>query len=421
MTTSTLRSLALGAAATAVSLTLAAPHTDAQCFGDDNLDNGGCCDQTVVQLPDFPQVQMPGLGVCWDNCDVFDQNEIFVEWQPLQQTVCGQYKSILRVIDATFGVTLMTGEMTLDYSRTWLEFDPTGGVHQVWRFVAKADMTANPGPVIQPLCPVPPILSQVPNGIAFFYGYMDYVDCPATPGTQPPRNALVLYHACDRFIHTPGFSSQPGVFNPEQSYAIVAPHTAAQPFIPANQIAPGGPIVQGATRNVSVSPQVCNVEDRVLDGSIDALAAGCVCVLQKNPKQQTLRDFRAVTSCPSPVGLNGNWDSQAFGFPNTLPWFEMVTTSIGFWASPFAYPGEESAWVDEGLFIHEDVCTGSFIEVKYGGTTAKGWDAMDFNGVGLGSFTDIADNWSAPLFGPYFLPIFGDTQPTDRVIHVNLP
>lgn len=417
----TLRTLAV-AAVTAAALT--APHTAAQCFGDDNLANGNCCSQTIAQLPDFPDVQMPGLGICWDKCSLDQQNDLRVEWQQLQQTVCGQYTTTLRVTDATFGTTLMTGAMTLDYSRTWLEFDPAGDVHQVWRFVAKADMRAVAGTPVPPTCPVPPILTQNPNGIAFFYGYMDYVDCQPTPGTVPPRNALVLYHACDRFIHQAGYSSQPAPasgYNPTQTYAIVAPHSSAQPFVPMNAIAPGGPVVSGATRNVSTSPQVCNVEDRTLQGSIDPLAAGCLCTLQKNPKQQTVRDFRATTACPSPTGLPGNWDSQAFGFPNTLPWFEMVTTSIGTWTNPTLYPGEEFAWVDEGLFVHEDVCVGPFIEVKYGASTAKGWDAMGFNGTILGPFTDIADNWSSPLFGPYNLPIFGDTQPTDRVIHVNLP
>ncbi len=415
MKTSIISRLALS---TVAALALAVPASNAQCFGDDNLDNGPCCGLTQANLPDFPGVQMGGLGVCWDACAVVDKNNIRVEWGTLNQTVCGQYVTPLRVIDGATGTILLDGPMTLDYSRTWIEIDPTGIAHQVWRFVAKVDLTATAPAGAVPPCPVPLNLVQNPNATAFFYGYLDYVDCQTTPGFGP-RNALVLYHPCDRFMHTPGFSSQPGAAHGDDAFAIVAPHNAAQPFTPVNQKAPGGPVIEGATRNVSPSPQVCFVEDQVSVGSIAALAAGCLCTVQKNPKQHTIRDFNAMTTCPSPVGVPGDWDSQAVNFP-TLPWFEMVTTSIGFWSTPGLYPGEESAWADEGLFIHQDVCQGSFIEIKYGGSTNKGWDALSFAGNQLGSFTDIADNWSAPLFGPYNLPIFGSSQPTDRVIHVNL-
>ena len=120
------------------------------------------------------------------------------------------------------------------------------------------------------------------------------------------------------------------------------------------------------------------------------------------------------------TGIPGGWTSLNINFP-VLPWFHMVTTSIGFWGNPNVYPGQEVAWVDEGLFVHQDSCVGNFVELKYGGSTAKGWTAMLQTGVIASQFTDIADNWSAPLLGPYPFPIYGSVQPTDHLIYVNKP
>ena len=88
---------------------------------------------------------------------------------------------------------------------------------------------------------------------------------------------LVLFHNCDRFIHSPGLSDKPGVFHADRSYAIVAPHSAVQPFVPMNAIASGGPLIGEATRNVnSSSPPlgVCTVEDEVIIGDMTLFGAG---------------------------------------------------------------------------------------------------------------------------------------------------
>jgi hypothetical protein len=403
-----------------VLLTALAPVGSGQCFGPDNLDAGGCCAPVQANLPNFPTTSMPGLGICWDSCSVSGTNDLSVNWLALAQGSCGQYQTLVTVSDTTTGVPILTGTLVLDYTRTWLETDTVGNVTQVWRFLAKGDLSVVTAGVT-PTCPVPPcILPTGPYQTAFFHGYLDYAVCDPT---TPYENALVLYHACDRFIHAPGLSDKPGTFHPEHSYAIVAPHSAAQPFVPSNAIAPGGLLVGEAARTVNnpaIPPTVCTVEDRITAGGLLPLGAGCVCTLTTFPKQQTLREFSGQTGCVNPIGVPGGWVSLDILFP-TLPWLHMVSTSIGRWSSPLAYPGPERAWVDEGLFIHQDPCTGDVIELKYGATTQFGWDPQLPIGITVKSFTDLADNYTAPLGGPYPGPILGSVQPTDRLIYVNTP
>ena len=85
------------------------------------------------------------------------------------------------------------------------------------------------------------------------------------------------------------------------------------------------------------------------------------------------------------------------------------------------YPGLEAAWADEGLFIRQDACTGDFVELKYGASTDKGWPVLLPIPVIVSKFTDLADNYSAPLSGPYPLPINGHVMPTDHLVYVNEP
>ena len=47
-------------------------------------------------------------------------------------------------------------------------------------------------------------------------------------------------HGSDNFVHHPLLSSQPGVFNPTETYAIVGPDTAANPFTPSISTPPSG-------------------------------------------------------------------------------------------------------------------------------------------------------------------------------------
>lgn len=410
-------------AALAVPVLALALHTTpatAQCFGPDQLDFGACCGPVIPVLPGFISTSLPGLGLQWGQCTLTNQRTLKVAWTTLVPGInCTEFQTTLQIFDGTSGAPLMAGPMVCDYTRTWIETDPAGVSTQVWRFVVKVDLqnlTTGAPPV-----PVPNCLGPTgPHPTAFFYGYMDYAACTAA---GPFENSLVLYHAADRFIHMPGLSSRPGIFHPSVSYAIVAPHSALQPFLPAPTQAGGGPLVGEGVRDMrmpGIPPGICITEDHVMQGAMTKLGAGCINTISTNPKQQTLRQFTGTTNCVNTAGLPGSWATLNVSFP-TLPWFHMVTTSIGTWTNGNVYPGKESAWVDEGLFVHSDPCIGDFIELKYGGSTENGWTVTLPIPPIVSKFTDIADNYTAPVGGPYPTPILGNVMPTDRLIYVNEP
>jgi len=186
-----------------------------------------------------------------------------------------------------------------------------------------------------------------------------------------------------------------------------------------NLLASGNPVMGEATRRVNTPPPAtfCVFEDRVTQASLTLLGAGCLNTMLANPKQQSLRQFNGVTGCVNTAGVPGQWVSLLVNFP-VLPWYHLVSTSFGMWTNPGVYPGQESAWADEGLFVHRDTCSGSFVELKYGGSTLGGWTA--FTPIGpVKAFTDLVDNYTAPSAGPYPTPILGSVRPSDHLIYVN--
>lgn len=398
-----------------LSLVVARPAS-AQC-GPDGLDLGACCQLINANLPGFIGQQLPGLGITWNNCMPVQQANLVVDVSTPTLVRCGQYQANVFVRDVNTNIMLLTGTMTLDYTRTWQEVHPSGVVDRVWRFAAKADLkVATLG--VPPLTPIPNCIAPFgPHQTAFFYGYMDWSGgCTGTP----PRNALVLYHANDFFIHNPALSDKPGAFHASRAYAIVAPHNTAQFFIPANQFAPAGAMFAEATRDVPPSTLACVVEDRVVSGFVNNFGAACLCSFTTTPQQHNFRQIAGKTACVNAVGQNGNFQSLALSFP-TLPWFHMTSTSIGFWTNPNIYPGTESAWVEEGLFLRQVPCQGDFVGIYYGGSTDGGMTPLLPIPVVADGFVDIADNYTAPVNGPYPFPILGSIRPTDHLIYVNVP
>ncbi len=405
-------------AAIAISCAIAPRAAVAQtiCSGPDGLGiAGACCQLVTPNLPNFGAVNLPGLGVCYLNCGVGPQNALNIDISPPTLIQCQEYVSSMTVKDIGSGTIIMAGKLYLTYTRTWDEIDPAGGFHQVWRFAAKADLSAVAGGA--PVCPLPkclPPFSTQPT--AFFYGYMDY---SSLCGTIISQNSLVLMHQCDFFIHKPGFSSRPGVFHPNESYAIVAPHSTAQLFIPSINPAASGPMFLGGTREVvNIPGGLCLTTDPLQSGQINNLGGACLCPPTTFPKQHRFRSFQGSNLCPNAIGVASTFQALTVSFP-TLPWFNLVTTNVGRWSNPNVYPGQEAAYVDEGLFIQNEACSGQWVSIQYGGSTRFGWSIA--NPVLITSSTDLADNYTAPLAGPYSFPIFGNVMNTDRVLFVDGP
>jgi hypothetical protein len=413
MTSRLLLSFAGRAAAAALTLALFVPATSAQCFGPDGLDSAPCCTPVLANLPPFPPLSMDADGICWNACMLSNETCIRLDLSPPVPITCSKYSAVLNVTDCA-GLPLLKGTVTLDYLRTWTENAVPGAApNQVWRFAAKVDLVGSA--VASPLCPVPPC-ALTPGASAFYYGYVDYSQNCATSEFD---GVIVLYHACDKFIHNPPFSSVPGSFHPAATYALVGPHTPMNPFVPTIMAPPGGILTAEAMRRVTPNPiGMCNAEEPVLQGIFQPLIAGCLCPLALVPPLQSGNHLSGTGMCGGAFKSLNLW-------PLT-PWFELTTTSIGRWSNALSYPGTEHASVAEGLFVYADPCpnptvppTSSF-DIFYGSLTQGGYlVAPSPIGLLTNRFLDLASNYSVPVVSPVVLPLFGRVGPTDHLIYVN--
>ncbi|QDU65437.1 hypothetical protein [Engelhardtia mirabilis] len=392
------------------------PSAEAQspCFLFDQLESAPCCAPVNLSVPAFGPGAMPATGLCWNACGLAGQNCISVDWDPIAPTpLCGHYVTKLRVTDCS-GIVLMSGALELDYTRTWEETAVPGTVGtQVWRFAAKIDFGGSF--TATPVCPVPPDLGPYPT--SFWYGYFDVAeDCFA--GTV--ENALVLFHNCDAFTHHPTLSSQPGTFHPTSTYAIVAPDTPGNPFLPTSAPLPGGPIVAEAMRRLdpSLPPGVCLAEEPVLQGGLIPIGSGCLCPLSLAPAQNTASTLFGNGVC------GGSFLSLNF-WP-VAPWLDFTTASIGTWTTTASYPGPERVSAAEGVFLYRDVCdpTGVLaqsIDVFYGAVTQGGYLVLPTSPIAptTDRFIDLASNYSHTLPAPVTFPVFGTVKPTKHLIYVN--
>ncbi len=402
----------------------------AQCFGPDNL-FGPCCAPTSANLPNFPAITLPGLGVCWTQCAVDSQNPLTVALGAPIFGSCGVYGSPITVTNPAAPTQTLTGLVRMDYSRTWIESSTPGVVPvQVWRFVVKVDLSFAGTPAPPLACPSPTCLPG--QQTAFYYGYIDYAaSCNASGPTW--EAAVVLFHSCDSYIHTPGLSSRPGAFHPGRVFAIVAPHTTAIPFVPSANLFPNGPLIAQSVRDLLPVPGTiaCNFEERLSGGVQQRIGFGCLCPIAGNTTRMSANILQGKGTCPDTSGAVSGF--SALNVPNTN-WVYEIKFSLGCWQPPAAstlYPGQECAFADEGVFTFHEACfvnpngtTGAdFIEIFYGGSTTFGWAPTSLNPAVILSnrFIDMANNYSAPLLGPYPGPAVGNVMASRHIINVNVP
>lgn len=405
-----------------------APNTQAQgCNTPDGLD-GGCWQQVQPTLPAFPAVSLPGAAVCFEACAP-TKDCVKMELSAPMLAGCTHYLSRLDVFDCGSGDLLLTGDLRLDYTRTWRERSPGSQQAnlQVWRFTAKGDIGA--GDTETGTCIVPTSLGTYPT--IFYSGYVDMVfDCAEGSWTS----AAMLFHGCDAFQHAEGLSSRPGDFDPETSFALVMPDTAANPFLPSLAPAPGGPLSEEALRTVRQGPGpiVCRAEEPLDSGVLVPLASVCLCPLAVGPAQVTVSYFEGRGTCLDPTGQPSSFQSLN-AFPQ-VPWFELVSFRIGEWTTGANYPGPEQLWANEGLIVYRDSCvaaspegqgqSANFLELHYGATTKRGFPVLPVEGGDplSDTFVDTASNLSHRLGqgNPVQLPILGDARPTDHLIYVNV-
>ncbi|MEQ8768402.1 MAG: hypothetical protein RL885_31145 [Planctomycetota bacterium] len=416
-----IRMLRLAAFIGIVALTIgfAAPAQAQLCFGPDGL-QGNCWEKTPANLPDLPEFKLEASGICWNKCDPQKLAGV-LEFQAPNRLTCGVYDSVVTMNDAA-GVPQLVGRARLDYTRTWEEADPNGRVYQVWRFLTKVDFSL--GQANAPSCIVPRCAFS--GQTVFYYGYVDYaLEC----NNQQFFNSAVLFHPCDRFIHDPRHSSRPGVFHPDDYFALVAPDNAATPFTPfasTSAVVPPAGAALGAVRLVpALGTPDCVKEERLQQHVTNNIGQACACPLDRTRNGVTAQFNQGDGSCPDAAGQNSNYAAINTFIPGLLfPWLFTVTHHVGAWGggagSP--YPGPEAVYVNEGFYRFYDSCSARLsIDVSYGAMTERGfqvkpdpqrpWQATD-------RFLDIASNYSRTQgINP---PFTGQVFPTQHLIYVNI-
>jgi hypothetical protein len=400
------------------------------CFVPDNLD-GPCCAQIGVNLPPLPAFTLPGTSIAWDACALAGQVCSSISLQaPAPTPVCGQFSANLRVQDCA-GATLLQGQAVLDYARTWVEqgnvATPQGPApvdFQVYRFLLKVDLLPQAGVPVVPSVTVPSDLLL--NNSAFYYGYVDYARVCQTGSFQ---QSIVLFHASDFLINFPGISSGVAGANPIRSHALVAPDTAANPFVPAAFAVVNGVVNEDSVRtignpNMPGAPASCRTEeDLFAGGSYIPIAFGCMSPPMLGPVQTAVIQMTGNSNCGSAF--------QSLNLFGITPWIETVSTSIGNWTTGVNYPGPERVRADEGLFSYRDGClaggpgagNGQSLEIFYGAETLGGFPSQLVEPGGViipvNRFVDLASNWRRPAGTPLMLPAIGKVMNSFHIISTN--
>lgn len=367
------------------------------CLGPDNLD-GPCCDNQLLTLPPFPDLVMQGSAISWTDCIPNPKAPATITLATPNQVECDHFTSTLNV-DNLAGISLATGVVELTYSRTWDEIDPSGMIFQVFRFLVMVELNVTaPGS----------LGGNIPVTNAFYHGYVDYARGCNMPDFD---YALVLHHACDEFQHMPVFSVDPGVYHPTTQFGLVAPDTAAQPFVHGAIVpALSGSLFRGTMRDPSPpGVGICPVRAPVQPASLVPGPTGCVCPFSATlPPRNTSSTLSGLSAC----------GGQFFSLDVTplLPWRHLISTSMGRWSGLGVYPGPEAALVYEGPLLWQENCGGGvfgpvFADIHYGAATRDGWDRL-VAPVPIDQMIDLRSNWSKQLPGPTPLPLVGAIMAT---------
>lgn len=402
-----------------VLLALFAAPTTPQCLGDDGL-GGPCAGFANEILPAFPAVEFQGAAFAWERCVPRTGPAVTLRVSAPAWQACGRYLANVSVADAGAS-TVLAGLATLDYARTWLEVQPGGEPRtlQVYRLLLKVDLNW----FLEDETLLPACLMSGGWRRAFYTGYLDLAfDCAG----GAPRAALVLFHNGDAFLHAEGLSSRPGVFHPETTYALVAPATPSQPFVPSGlSVAvshPAGALLGDAVREAPDGPGgACAHEDVLAGGQVTRLGSGCACPFALVPEQASALRLTGLGNCTGPEGTTS---FRSVKTPAAFPWIHAMATSLGAWTSGAAYPGTEAVWIDEAPMLYEDPrSSGPFRlgEIYYGATTAGGFEVRTTAGEPASDRRmDLASNRS---FSPANPPttLVGSVGTTRNVIALDLP
>lgn len=385
-----------------------APSASAQCVPD-GLDGGPCCQPANATLPAFPAMTMQSTRfVCFDACMPAAQAQWCANFQapiPMQgggAFVCGAYDIPIRIRQCGLPITYWGGTLKAYYSRNWQASSVVGAVNlTVWRFIVNGDMkpTINltNNSLYRPAC-------QSTYGQVYFSGYIDYAfDC----NTNQWQIAWNLNHECDGVHHVLG-TARPAPasgFHPTRSFSFIGPGNTFS-VSSVNPLISSGPIVQGAVRwnDWTSSPQICRYEEPA-QGIFQPMNDFCMCVSTGAP-QYNAAMVQANAACgsgivPSPLG-------------------PLMQKRLGLWTNPNVYPGIQHLLFDFGFLDYIDGCTGIVTPQWFeGAETLRGYPAVDFNGLALGSQFEDLGSCNKP--GSPTSQLIGAPHVVDYVLNFNLP
>lgn len=358
-----------------VCLSFARP-TAAQCQLHDGLDGGPCCGLTQAQLPNFAGFTQNFRQICWRDCGVDQVFTLKAQWTPIPYLPgvvppCGELLMNLRILGPG-NFLHWSGQMRLQYARTWLATATSGTALQVWRFLVNGDLkpTFAAG---SPPCRVPSCVA--PNGNkARFTGYLDFAENCGT--TLPVERAWMLTHACDAIDHHAGFP-RAGTFHPDRSFSFVAP---AAGFVPGAlqpiEGTPFSPFESVRSRALTPAPSivVCTFEERAVHSLLPQTQL-CFCGLPGS-NQFALASLNVSTACGTSI------TTPTVG--PLLPGF--VSMGIGSWTNPNVYPGLQSLRWNVGGYDYFDPCAGTLQhDVFFGVSTIGGYPATEIVGGAPGA------------------------------------
>jgi hypothetical protein len=370
-----------------LALALFARPAAAQLCIPDSLDVGPCCAPASATLPPFPAMSQSVKFICFDGCNPVLNVPYCVDIStPFTVNsggaiVCGAYRIRFRVKTCGTTTVLWNGMVNAYYSRNWqVSTPPPAGVNlTVWRFVINGDFLPTPSlpnnPLQKPAC-----TSNFPR--VYFTGYIDYaLDCT----TNTWQVAWNVNHECDGIHHQPG-TARPAPssgLHPTRSFSFVGPG-AGFVVSSANTSSSNGPITQQAVRynNWANSPSICTYEEAAT-GTFQATNAFCLCAVGGS-NQYVSTNVTATGACGSAVT-----PSPLFGF---------YQKRLGTWTNQNVYPARQALLFDFGYLAYQNGCTGVFTQEWFeGAETLRGYPAVDFSGVALGTqFEDLASASTSP-------------------------
>jgi hypothetical protein len=349
---------------------------EAQCQLHDGMDGGPCCGLTQAQLPNLTAFTQNFMQICWRDCGVDQTLTLKAQWNPVPTTPgvvrpCGEVLMNVKILGPG-NFLFWSGQMRLQYARTWMASSTAGSVLQVWRFLMNGDLNPTFAAGAPP-CRVPSCVA--PNGgKARFSGYIDFAEHCGT--TLPVERAWMLTHACDAIDHHAGFP-RAGAFHPDRSFSFVAPIAG---FVPGAlqpiEGTPFSPFESIHSRQLTPAPSivVCTFEERAVH-SLTPQTQMCFCGAPGS-NQFNIGSLNVSTACGTSI------TTPAVG--PLLPGF--VSMGIGFWTNPNVYPGQQSLRWNVGGYDYFDACVGTLQhDIFYGVSTIGGYPATEIVGGAPGA------------------------------------